>query len=171
MKVIRVIGLGVGVLAWLGLSAVMGYWVMDQTVTRTPAPPAEQSVPLPTPATELVISEWSVALPLTDTIRDARYYTSPTVGVDTITVTSKRATDLLGSVTGCRYGLYGTFIKRVPISQKATGQKVLLQTSMYRFEQVSPVEPVCQVVNAPVELMNILATLDTAATKMYEHAP
>lgn len=166
MGMLKTVMVGIGGIAIIALSAIASYTVMSLTVGKAPAPTPQS--PAPVGQTTLTIKEWSVAIPLTSSIGDARYYFSPTIGQDTITVSTQRATDLLGRVTGCRTGLYGPAIQRVPAGSKMTDKKVYLVTKSYRFEEASVIEPACVAENVPQELSDILSEIDRAIEKMYE---
>ncbi|MFZ1812236.1 MAG: hypothetical protein WAU02_01755 [Candidatus Saccharimonadales bacterium] len=165
MNMLKAAVVALGGLVIVASSALLSYTVMNITVGKTQ--PVPQS-PVPVGQTVLTISEWGVAMPLTDTIKDAKYYMSPTLGQDTITVTSLRATELLGKVQGCHSGLYGPSIHRVEVSQKMTERKVYLLTKSYRFEQALPIEPACLPTDVPQELRDILNELNNAVEKMYQ---
>lgn len=166
MATVRVALLVVGGAMIVACGAVSSYGIMQVTVGRE-ATPKTAEVTLP-PKTELVITEWSVTVPITTTIQDARYYASPTLGKDTMTITSARATELLGTVQGCREGLYGPSISRVASTEKVSGNKVYLQTAQYRFEAVTPTQSGCTPSNIPDELPAILTSLGAAVEKIHE---
>ncbi|MFZ1458809.1 MAG: hypothetical protein WAT17_02930 [Candidatus Saccharimonadales bacterium] len=168
MGLLQKVFVGVGAVMIMAVSAVASYWVMSVTVGREPEPtPVAQPQPVVAEPTELVIKEWSVVIPLTSSISDARYYMSPTLGVDTITITTKRATDLLGKVGSCRTGLYGPAIVRNAIGAKPTGGTIYLQTSGYRFEAPVDVSPACQPTGVPTDLTDILTELELAIGKIH----
>ncbi len=166
MGILQKVLVGIGAVAIVVGSAALSYTIMSVVVGRTPA--ATPQPPAPIGQTKLHIKEWSIALPLTDTIRDAKYYFSPTTGADIIIVTTKHATDLVSKVEGCRSGLYGTAIHRIAAGEKVTENKVYLVTKAYRFESAKLAEISCMPPNVPQELHDILAGVDTAVEKMHE---
>ncbi len=171
MKLLQRVFVGVGSIVIVAASAATSYWVMSITVGQAQETPTAQAQPKPVVVepTELVIKEWSVVIPLQSSISDARYYMSPTIGPDTITVTTKRSTDLLGKVEGCRTGLYGSSISRSTISTKPTGRAIYLQTSTHRFEAPAVIEPACKpsTSDVPADLLVILSDIEDAIAKMH----